>query len=90
MSTERAAKCGACGPTLHWRKAHSDAKKLTEDVYLFDDNTLVHACKTIPNWYKVMLLREHDDGPRYWCEECGYVVDDGVAMAVRLYEVPIS
>ena len=33
-----------------------------------------------------MILRENDDGPMYWCEGCGYTLEDGEAMAVRLFE----
>jgi hypothetical protein len=79
----------ACGPTLHWQDAHKDAKKVAEDVYLICDNVLVHRC--VPDgWYKTMTLRESDEGPMYWCDGCGYTVDEGVAMAVRLYEAPFA
>jgi hypothetical protein len=81
--------CSGCGPTLHWPYDHADAKKIAEDVYLINGDILVHQC-TGESFMKVMQLRESDDGPMYWCDGCGYVVDDGVAMAVRLYEAPFA
>jgi uncharacterized Zn finger protein len=84
-------KCKSCGPTLHWQKSHPDAKKIAENVYLLDNEIVAHSCPTIqPQWFKKMILRENDEGPLYWCEECGYVLEKGVSMAVRLYEVPIA
>ena len=38
---------------------------------------------------RLMISRENDDGPMYWCTGCGYTLDEGVAMAVRLNEVNI-
>ena len=38
---------------------------------------------------KLMLERDNDDGPMYWCTGCGYTLDEGVAMMVRLNEVNI-
>ncbi len=69
-------------------------KKIAERVYLVKYNTvphemLVHHCEGIGH-YKEMTFRENDDGPMYWCEGCGFVLDDGTAMAIRLYEAPIS
>ena len=69
-------------------------KKVAERVYLIKYNTvecemLVHHCEG-KGHYKEMTFRENDDGPMYWCEGCGFVLDDGTAMAIRLYEAPIS
>jgi hypothetical protein len=38
---------------------------------------------------RMMISRENDDGPMYWCTGCGYTLDEGVAMMVRLNEVDI-
>jgi hypothetical protein len=69
-------------------------KKIAENVYLVKYSTieyemLVHHCDGMPH-YKEMTFRENDEGPMYWCEGCGFVVDNGTAMAIRLYEAPIS
>jgi hypothetical protein len=76
------------GPTNYWEK------KIAENVYLvkytgIDNEMLVHHCEG-KGHYKEMTFRENDEGPMYWCEGCGYVVDNGTAMAIRLYEAPIS
>jgi hypothetical protein len=69
-------------------------KKIAENVYLvkyeaFEYEILVHHCDG-NSYYKEMTFRESDEGPMYWCEGCGHVVDNGTAMAIRLYEAPIS
>jgi hypothetical protein len=69
-------------------------RKITENVYLVKYATwasemLVHHCEG-NQYYKEMTFRENDDGPMYWCEGCGFVLDNGIAMAIRLYEAPIS
>jgi hypothetical protein len=69
-------------------------KKVAEDVYLvkyssFDYEMLVHHCEG-KQYYKEMTFRENEDGPMYWCEGCGYVIDNGTAMAIRLYEAPFA
>ncbi|KKN92455.1 hypothetical protein LCGC14_0209460 [marine sediment metagenome] len=76
------------------QKTESSVKKIAENVYLVKYNTvphemLVHHCEGRED-YKEMTLRENNDGPMYWCEGCGFVLDKGIAMAVRLYEAPIS
>lgn len=70
------------------------SKKVAENVYLVkylhvDYEMLAHKCER-NTWYKEMTFRENDEGPMYWCEGCGFVLDSGVAMAIRLYEAPIS
>jgi hypothetical protein len=69
-------------------------KKIVENVYLvkyitFETEMLVHHCEGNQH-YKEMTFRESEDGPMYWCEGCGYTLDSGTAMAVRLYEAPIA
>jgi len=36
-----------------------------------------------------MTLRENEDGPLYWCKGCGYILEEGVSMAIRLNEVDL-
>lgn len=38
---------------------------------------------------RMMISRANEDGPMYWCTGCGYTLDEGVAMMVRLNEVDI-
>jgi hypothetical protein len=76
------------------QKSQTSIKKIAERVYLVKYNSvahemLVHLCEDRGD-YKEMTFRENDDGPMYWCEGCGFVLDDGTAMAIRLYEAPIS
>ena len=37
----------------------------------------------------VMELRNNDAGPNYWCSKCGYVLDEGASMAIRLFRINI-
>ena len=76
------------GPKKFWEK------KIADRVYLvkyagIPEEMLVHHCEGKEH-YKEMTFRENDEGPMYWCEGCGYVVDNGTAMAIRLYEAPIA
>jgi len=55
-----------------------------------DRSLILHSCpeaKESSNWGIVMCFRENEDGPMYWCPECGYTLANGEAMAIRLYEV---
>ena len=66
--------------------------KVAEKVYLVKyahlrHEMLVHHCDG-NTYYKEMTFRENDDGPMYWCEGCGFVLGNGEAMAIRLYEAP--
>ena len=72
----------------------SYSKKVGENVYLLnftglDYEILVHRCEG-ESEYNEMTFRENDDGPMYWCEGCGFVLGNGEAMAIRLYEAPFS
>ena len=67
-------------------------KKIGEGVYLvkhtnLNYEVLVHLCNE-DSAYHEMTFRENDDGPMYWCEGCGFVLGNGEAMAIRLYEAP--
>ena len=67
-------------------------KKVGENVYLVKHNglnfeLLVHLCDGTSEYHE-MTFRENDDGPMYWCEGCGFVLGNGEAMAIRLYEAP--
>ena len=73
-------------------------KKITEDVTIetYDKSlgggeVVCHYCKGEQGseGSRLMVSRENDDGPMYWCTGCGYTLDEGVAMAVRLHEVDI-
>ena len=74
-------------------------KKITEDVSIetYDDLTpyepdiVCHYCDGVNGMggSRLMLRRENENGPMYWCTGCGYTLDEGVAMAVRLNEVNI-
>ncbi len=76
-------------------------KKVMKDVYISDDppganvsvevGRPVHYCEGTPDacWYSIMVLRDNEDGPLYWCENCGYTIEGGAAMAIRLNEVPL-
>jgi hypothetical protein len=48
-----------------------------------------HRCKPEEPWLTEMHLRENNDGPLYWCPQCGYCPDEGTSMAIRLNEVSI-
>ena len=50
---------------------------------------LMHMCKPPLHKFAQIVLRENEDGPMYWCTGCGYTVDEGVSMAIRLNEVDI-
>ena len=73
-------------------------KKIAEDVSVetYDESLgggeiVCHYCdgEAGVNGSRMMLLRENEDGPMYWCTGCGYTLDEGVAMMVRLNEVDI-
>ena len=76
-------------------------KKLSDTVYEitpFDDEddtghfagrNLVHMCKPPLHKFAQIVLRENKEGPLYWCTGCGYTVEEGVSMAIRLNEVDI-
>ena len=73
-------------------------KTIAQDVTIetYDDSmgsaeVVCHYCdgKEGMQGSRLMISRENDDGPMYWCTGCGYTLDEGVAMAVRLNEVDI-
>ncbi len=70
-------------------------KKITEtvsvEVYGSEDEVVCHYCdgKEGVQGSRMMIPRENEDGPMYWCTGCGYTLDEGVAMMVRLNEVNI-
>ncbi len=79
-------------------------KKLSDDVYEitpfdveedvgdetgFRNRHLVHMCAPPLHKFAQIVLRENEEGPLYWCTGCGYTVEEGVAMAIRLNEVDI-
>lgn len=73
-------------------------KKITEEVSIetYDDSmqgadVVCHYCPGVEGGEssKLMIRRENKDGPMYWCTGCGYTINEGVAMAIRLNEVNI-
>lgn len=73
-------------------------KKITDDVSveIYDESlgeveVVCHYCdgKEGMQGSRLMISRENEDGPMYWCTGCGYTLDEGVAMMVRLNEVDI-
>jgi hypothetical protein len=68
-------------------------KKIADRVYILTypamtKPILVHHCPD-NTWFKQMTYRENFDGPNYWCTGCGYVLPDGMAMAVRVNELEL-
>ena len=53
------------------------------------ERSLMHMCKPPLHKFAQIVLRENEDGPLYWCTGCGFTVDEGVSMAIRLNEVDI-
>jgi hypothetical protein len=71
--------------------SHSGQKLIAPGVYYLEaTESVAHRCPKFPEGLKELTFRENDEGPLYWCNGCGYTVDNGVAMAIRLYEAPIS
>lgn len=79
-------------------------KKITEDIYeitpfeeerpgsfwkLGVERHLMHMCEPPLHKFAQIVLRENEEGPLYWCTGCGYTLDEGVSMAIRLNEVNI-
>jgi hypothetical protein len=72
----------------------SGEKLIAEDVYIIDDvldreaPVVGHLCPD-NGFLTEMTLRENESGPMYWCRGCGYILEEGLSMAVRLNEVNI-
>jgi len=74
---------------------YSFKKKIADRVWIYEFKMgnkncveLRHECEN-DGWTGRMKLRENEEGPVYWCCNCGYTLGNGEAMAVRLYEVNI-
>jgi len=76
---------------------YSFKKKIKDRVWLYEYKPfkgtkdlieLRHECEN-DGWTGLMTLRDNEEGPVYWCCNCGYTLGNGEAMAVRLYEVNI-
>lgn len=82
-----------------------DTHKIGEDVYLlpwiegkeqpghefiqkYENTRPYHKCHG-EAWLTEMVFRDNNEGPMYWCMGCGYTLEEGVSMAVRLNEVEI-
>ncbi len=74
--------------------SHYGQKLIVPGVYFIEEYAggpmVAHKCPKFPEGLKELTFRENNDGPLYWCSECGYVVENGVAMAIRLYEAPFA
>ncbi len=74
--------------------SHYGQKLVAPGVYLIERMVdgfapaVAHRCPD-GKWLKEMTFRENDDGPMYWCGGCGYTLDPGLSMAIRLNEVDI-
>ena len=66
-------------------------RKIADEVYAeeygYDEVKLLHECNE-GQWMYTLTLRENEEGPLYWCAECGKTIENGEAMALRLYEAP--
>jgi len=60
-----------------------------DDTGHFAEKQLMHMCNPPLHKFAQIVLRENEEGPLYWCTGCGYTVDEGVSMAIRLNEVDI-
>ncbi len=68
-------------------------RKIADQVYAEDplyvdgygDTRLLHECNE-GEWMHYLTLRENAEGPLYWCVGCGATIENGEAMAIRLYE----
>ena len=70
------------------------AQDVTIETYNYGLDTaevICHYCdgKEGTQGSRLMISRENEEGPMYWCTGCGYTLDEGVAMAVKLNEVDI-
>lgn len=72
--------------------SHLNQKLIADGVYLIDRMgdipVVAHRCIN-SSWLKEMTLRENETGPLYWCPSCGYILEEGLSMAIRLNEVDI-
>lgn len=71
----------------------SGTKVIADGVYLIDKavegvSVVAHMCHD-EEWLHEMTLRENEEGPLYWCTGCGFILEEGISMAVRLNEVNI-
>lgn len=79
-------------------------KKLADDIYeitpfeeedglyaagIVPERHLMHMCTPPLHKFAQIVLRENESGPLYWCTGCGFTVDEGISMALRLHEVDI-
>jgi hypothetical protein len=73
---------------IHENIESTHCRKITDEVWLaamFKNKDMpYHKCKQDEPWLREMTLREWEERPMYWCEGCGYIMPDGVSMAVRL------
>ena len=65
--------------------------KIADGVYAqevgYNGIKLLHECYE-GEWMYSLTLRENEEGPLYWCAQCGITIDNGEAMAIRLFEAP--
>ena len=68
-------------------------RKIADEVYVeeygynlgYEEVKFLHECNE-GEWMYPLVPRENESGPLYWCVECGKTVENGEAMAIRLYE----
>ncbi len=69
-------------------------RKIADQVYAEEHEylnypvevNLLHECDE-GQWMHKLTLRENAEGPLYWCDGCGATIENGEAMAIRLFEV---
>jgi len=85
--------------------AFTSAKKIADNVYLleYEEGKLQSGHEFIQEYTGTrpyhncseelylteMVFRDNNEGPMYWCMGCGYTLEEGVSMAIRLNEVEI-
>ena len=60
-----------------------------EHIQKYKNTRPYHKCPD-EEWLTEMVFRDNNKGPMYWCMGCGFTLDEGMSMAVRLNEVEIS
>ena len=72
----------------HGQRVIADGVYLIDKVIEQATPIVAHMCNDA-EWLHEMTLRENETGPLYWCTGCGYTLEEGLSMAIRLNEVDI-
>jgi predicted SprT family Zn-dependent metalloprotease len=60
-----------------------------EYIQEYENTRPYHRCKLDQPYLTEMVFRDNNEGPMYWCMGCGYTLEEGISMAIRLNEVEI-